>query len=578
MIIEVWKPEYLKIEGIRTLSHFTLVEIENMYDIGSQRYKVFYKCDGGINCKNLNKIFSINREHLNIKRSKTVNESVQICRSCQMRGENNPRYGDNRTWEDIMGKEKSDEMKSIYSERFISNNPSNDESAINNKISTNLSRWGVENVFQSEVIKNKLKETNLNKYGYEHPMQSDIIKENTKKTNLLKYGVDHVFQSEIIKDKGKKTNLLKYGVEHYSQSETSKKGVRERELEKYGVDNHTKSDNYRYDRFIITRDKDYIRYLENNISLFNCIEGHNFEIRSDNYLSRVKNNIPLCTVCNPIGDLKSIKEKELLEFIKNNYNGEVISNYRDGLEIDIYLPELKLGFEFNGLYFHSDKFKVKNYHLDKTTYFEDKGIKIIHIWEDEWVFKRIIMESQIINMLGGSKSIYARKCIVKEVNIKEVRKFLDDNHIQGYVNSVEKIGLYFEDELVSIMTFDHSEGRKKMSYGGWNLSRFCNKTDFNVIGGASKLLSYFIKSYNPKRIVSYANRDWSVGDLYYKLGFKNIGGNGPDYKYIIDNKRVHKSRYKKSKLDTDLSESEEMIKRKIIRIYDCGKIKFELNI
>ena len=98
------------------------------------------------------------------------------------------------------------------------------------------------------------------------------------------------------------------------------------------------------------------------------------------------------------------------------------------------------------------------------------------------------------------------------------------------------------------MTFDSFEGRKKMEEGGYNLSRFCNKININVVGGASKLLNYFIKTYNPSRIISYADKDWSIGQLYYTLGFTNVGGNGPDYKYIVDNKRVHKSRYKKSKL------------------------------
>ena len=93
----------------------------------------------------------------------------------------------------------------------------------------------------------------------------------------------------------------------------------------------------------------------------------------------------------------------------------------------------------------------------------------------------------------NSEKIFARKCLVEEVYVKESRKFLDDNHIQGFVNSSFKIGLYYQDELVSIMTFDSFEGRKKMEDGSYNLSRFCNKLGYNVVGVASKLLSYFIK-------------------------------------------------------------------------------------
>ena len=164
------------------------------------------------------------------------------------------------------------------------------------------------------------------------------------------------------------------------------------------------------------------------------------------------------------------------------------------------------------------------------------------------------------------------------MSIKETRQFLDDNHIQGFVNSSVKIGLYHQDELVSIMTFDSFEGRKKMEDGSYNLSRFCNKLGYNVVGGASKLLSYFIKEYKVTRIVSYADKDWSIGNLYYTLGFNNILESKPDYKYIIDNKRVHKSRYKKSNLKTVLTESEQMKLNNINKIYDCGKIKFEIKL
>jgi len=379
-------------------------------------------------------------------------------------------------------------------------------------------------------------------------MQSNFIKNKIKKTNLERYGVEHQMESDLIKNKIKKTNLERYGIQNVSQINS-----------------------------IIGNDINYIKYLADGISLFNCDKGHTFKILTDNYHARIKNNIPLCTICNPIGEQKSIKENELLEYIKSIYSREIISSHRDQLEIDIYLPELNIGFEFNGLYFHSNKFKEKNYHLNKTNFFREKGIRIIHIWEDDWTLRKDIVKSQINNLLKiNTKKIFARKCFVKEIkDSKIVSKFLNDNHIQGKVNSSLKLGLYLNEELVSLMTFDHNEGRKKMEEGGWNLNRFCNKTGINVVGGASKLLSYFIKNYDVKRIVSYADKDWSVGNLYEVLGFTNVGGNGPDYKYIVDGKRVHKSRYKKSKLNTNLTESQEMTKREIYKIYDCGKLKFE---
>jgi hypothetical protein len=137
------------------------------------------------------------------------------------------------------------------------------------------------------------------------------------------------------------------------------------------------------------------------------------------------------------------------------------------------------------------------------------------------------------------------------------------------------LGLYFEKEIVSLMTFDHYEGRKKMEDGGWNINRFSNKLNTNIIGGASKLFKYFLKNYNVKRVISYSDNDWSLGNLYETLGFEKINEGNPDYKYIFEGVRIHKSRFRKSKLDTNLTESEYMKKSQIFKIWDCGKTKWE---
>ena len=400
----------------------------------------------------------------------------------------------------------------------------------------------------------KAKESNNLKYGVDYPMILEDIQKKTKKTNLEKYGVEYLQQSDYIKNKTKNTILIKYGVDHISKSEE-----------------------IRLKTSKISLDKNYIKYLSENISLLKCDlnNDHLFEINNDNYYHRNRSNLPLCTICNPIGDCQSIKEKNLHEFIKSIYDGEVIKSYRDGLEIDVYIPELKIGFEFNGLYWHSEEWKDRWYHLKKTNYFKDRNIRIIHIWEDDWTFREEIIKSQINNWLGLTKNrVFARKCEIREISTKISTHFLNENHIQGKDRSMVKIGLYHNNELVSLMTFNKSEGREKMEEGGWNLSRFCNRLDNNIIGGASKLLNYFIKKYNPKRIISYSDKDWSLGDLYFKLGFEVSHETKPDYKYIIKDKRSHKSKYRKSRLNTNLTESQFMIQSKLFKIWDCGKIKY----
>lgn len=461
-------------------------------------------------------------------------------------------------------KEKSKETKL---EKYGNKNYNNREK--NKK--TVLDKYGVENVFQSEIIKEKSKKTSIEKYNTEYYNQTNEFREKSKLTNLKKYGVDNYTKSDEFKERVKLTNLEKYGVEHYNNIEKSKKTI----LDKYGVDNIMHSEEFRKDNFKISKNINYLKHINGNISLFKCDSklDHNFEISSDLYLSRIKYNTPLCTICYPIGYNKSIKEKEVVNYIEGIKN--IICNYKIGnrkIQIDVFIPELKFGIEFNGLYWHSEIYKNKNYHLDKLEYFKENGIDIIHIWEDDWDNKKDIVKSVILNKLGQTENkIYARKCEIKEVKPNEARIFLDENHIQGFVKSNLKFGLYYKDQLVSLMSFDHFEGRKKMENDEWNLNRFCTKLNTNVIGGASKLLKYFIDNYNPLRIVSYADKDLSNGSLYKILGFNKVYESKPDYKYIINNKRIHKSNFKNSK--TGISEKN----LNILKVYDCGKIKYELK-
>jgi len=431
---------------------------------------------------------------------------------------------------------------------------------IQKRINTNIEKYGVEHVLQKEEIKEKFKKTNIKKYGTDNYAKTDEFIERQRKNTIDKYGVTHISKLEETKEKIRRTNIKKYGV----PSTLNIERANENRLEVFKSEEHRKD-------YEISNHKDYIKYIGNSTSLFMCEKGHEFRIKYDNYKSRLSNNIPLCTTCYPINSLTSIKEEELYNHISSLYNKEVIKSHRDITELDIYIPSLNIGFEFNGLYWHSNKFKDKNYHLNKTNYFKKKNIRVIHIWEDEWDNKKEIILSQTKNLLNKSNRIGARKCKVIEINDTSISKgFLNENHIQGNDRSNIKIGLYYEGNLVSIMTFDKSEGRKKMPNGEWNLSRFCNLKNTTIMGGFSKLLKYFIKTYSPNRIISYADRSWSEGNVYTKNGFTKISETRPDYKYLVNNQRIHKSRYRKSY--TGISESD----LDILKIYDCGKLKFEM--
>ena len=594
----------IPIEKLATASHYE-VEVtcdycEKLLKMPYKRYTLNTKVVNKISCSNINcsnqKIKDVCQKKWGVDNPFQV-ESIKE----KIKETLNDKYGVDHP---MFLEETKNKIKETCLERYGETSYNKTDEFKKKTIKTNLEKWGVEWTLQNKEIREKGKITNLEKYGVEYSQQSKIVRDKTIKTNLKNWGVDCNLKCEETKNKIKETNLERYGHENHMKNDDIKNKIKETNLERYGHENPMKNDDiknkiketnlekwgtinqsmsdlFRRDHFKISKDEFYIEYLGEQISLFKCDNGciHSFEINTSNYYNRIRNKSKLCTICNPIGDNRSSKENDLFNYINSIYNDNIIQSYRDGLEIDIYLPELKIGFEFNGLYWHSEEQKDKNYHKDKTNYFKEKSIRIIHIWEDDWDNKNYIIKSQIKNWIGLIENkIFARKCEVKEVSLSKCREFLDNNHIQGYVNSVVKIGLYYNNSLVSLMTFDQFEGRKKMEEGGCNLNRFCNIIETNVIGGASKLLNYFIKNYSPSRIISYADQDWSEGNLYYILGFDMISVSKPDYKYLNNSKRVHKSRYKKSKLNTNLSEGKYTKLNNINKIWDCGKIKYEKKI
>lgn len=290
---------------------------------------------------------------------------------------------------------------------------------------------------------------------------------------------------------------------------------------------------------------------------------------------------------------KSKIERDILDFIVGLVGVEnVVENDRtilNGKEIDIYVPKYKIGFEINGLIWHSEKFDNNpNVHLEKTILASEKGIHLIHIFEDDWQYKQYIVKSRIKNLFNKSDNvIHARKCIVKEVPYYESELFLNQHHIQGNCVSKYRYGLYYNDDLVALMTF--SKPRRNVSRSiltnenEFELTRFCNKTNYNVVGGASKLFKHFIETIKPKNVISYADRCWSNGELYEKLGFIKYNESKPSYSYVVGKKRVNRFNLRKDVLIKkygclkEMTEHEFCLSKEWYRIYDCGCLCYIFN-
>ena len=464
-------------------------------------------------------------------------------------------------------------------------------------LKTNLEKWGMYYT-QTEEYKKKSIKNNRKKWGFDYPIQSDKVKEKVKKTKLYKYnnenfnniekikktnlhkwGVEYVLKNGIIRDKIKNTNLNNYGVENIIELDW----VKDKRKKSYTENNKNKIiEKYKN----VLNDKyEIIDYNQSEFLIYHKKNEHYFNISLKLLYDRLKisKNIELSTKINPIHSNSSHYEEELSNWLKS-MNIKIERRNRkilDNQELDIFLPYYNIAIEFNGLYWHSDLFKSKWYHLNKTNKCKEKNINLIHVFEDDWKDKKEIMKSIIKNRINKTENkIYARKCNLKEVSLKDAKEFLKNNHIQGYSRCKYKLGLYHNNELISIMTFGK---RKTNSYTEFELIRFCNKINFDVIGGASKLFKYFIKNYNYNKIVSYADISLFKGNLYDKLGFKHIHNTKPNYYWVVNGIKYHRYKYNKKNLlkyyNADIKNTEDFIMKNMgnYKIWSCGQMRFEYH-
>ena len=424
-------------------------------------------------------------------------------------------------------------------------------------------------------------------WGKEH---KDERVEKSIKSSIEKNNGKYFFQTKEFKEKSQKTMMERYGVSTPMKNKSS--------VDKIKASHHKKHLPKLLNKLEINNIKLIDEYISNKDGStskpysFLCLKCNN--TFSSTLLGVGK--IPICRKCYPIIKNSTIEHivRDLINE-KNIYHIDDDRKILEGKEIDILLPNNNIGFEINGNYWHSEIAggKDSKYHIDKTIGCNKNNIMLIHIFEDEIKLKPDIVKSRINNLLGLiTEKIAARKCIIKDVDKLTATQFLIDNHIQGSSVDKHRIGLYYNNELVSIMTL----GKKRKVLGSSNainefeLLRFCNKINVNIVGGFSKLLKHFIKTYNPKKIITYADIRWSgynpENTVYLKNGFTFIGNTPPNYWYVKIYEwlnRFHRFNFRKDVLvkegySADMTEWDIMKIKGYDRIWDCGSMKFELNI
>lgn len=506
-------------------------------------------------------------------------------------------------------------------------------------------KYGVEYATQSVEIREKIKNTNQNKYGGNAPSCSATIQNKTQNTLQEKYGVKHIFQRkdivaknsqpylerygekcEQVKQNRKNACLEKYGVSNPFASEQVKNKIHQTLQTKYNVDNPMKifevkekskqtcQNKYGVDNFSKTDEMKNLhkqRYYKQLFKLGSFIPQFSAEEyggeQYKNYLWKCTKTgkyfqawyanglIPLCPCCHPQEgtDIENFIQSFLQ---KNNieYRFRTRSVLDNNLELDFFIPSKNLAIEVHGLYWHSEK-KIlergKNprlYHLNKLENCLKKNIRLIQIFSDEIHKHPRIVQSRLKTILGlQTRSVFARKCIVQEIEKSKKSSFLSKYHIQGDDRSSICLGLFYKNRLISSMTFGKPRivmGQKNVCAGNYELLRYCSLFHHNVVGGAGKLLEHFKRNYAWNRIITYADRRWSQGNMYQQLEFTFSHHSSPNYFYTRNyTSREYRYKYNKSALIRKYPELAEFSERCIMdslgfdRVYDCGHSVFNLN-
>lgn len=454
---------------------------------------------------------------------------------------------------------------------------------------------------EKEKSLEKLKSTNRQRYGVDFYQQTDefLVKQaKTKKTKDPTWGTKLENKVKISnaekQENRRKTCMEKYGVDHYSKTNEFKIKFKQTSIARYGFDNpnkakiirdklsETRKNNWLPNRLEEIKKQGFTPVFENNEYTtvdkkykWKCLTCQGITIDD---IDDGRN--PRCYVCDPYSN--SLAQQELYSLVYDmgfsaRINDRTVLN---GLEIDVYIEDFKLGLEYHGLYWHGESQNIanRNRHSEKYLKSKELGITLFQIYENEWRDKKDLVRSMISNKLGLSERIMARKTKIAVVSFNDSRVFLQENHIQGYAISSINLGLYHDNKLVSLMTFAKSRYEKNVEY---ELIRFANAKYTVVVGGASKLFKYFIKTYKPKNIVSFSDNRFSQGNLYRLLGFKFEGDNNKGYMYFKDGSVYNREQFQKHKLKDkllnfaeQLSEWENMKNNGYDRIWDAGQSKW----
>lgn len=428
-------------------------------------------------------------------------------------------------------------------------------------------RYGTDSPMQNEEVRKKAEATNVIRYGTTNPGASEEIKKKIRKIQEEKYG-GWFSKTEEFREKIRKTCQERYGFDTFFGSEAGKQAVREALLEKYGADSQEWAFKDEFARMFLDKEA-LVSFLSSREKMTAQEIANLFGLNA----STVNNYIRKYDIGYLIERKETNPERELREFLDSlGVVYEKTKAILDGRkEIDFYCKDYSFGIEFDGSYWHREERMGKDYHQKKTLLAEEHGVFLYHIFGYEWkdLETREKIKDQLLNIFGkNDKKIFARKCFVKEISSKEKAKFFDENHLQRNGRSCIALGLFYEDELVAAMAFC----KPRFNHGyDWEISRFCCKRKYSVVGGAGRLFSYFLSHYEGS-IISYSDMAKGTGHLYKELGFSFLRISPPNYHWVNAREETL-TRYQTQMKD----EVKIMQERGFWRVFDCGNRVWVFN-
>ncbi|MES2559045.1 MAG: hypothetical protein V4590_04860 [Bacteroidota bacterium] len=232
----------------------------------------------------------------------------------------------------------------------------------------------------------------------------------------------------------------------------------------------------------------------------------------------------------------------------------------------VFLPQHQLIIHCIPL--HHTETLPHNFCVDLSNKAEQLNLKIIHLWEDVYIKNKTLVEARLLSLIGVRSRIHARKTTIMRIDKQQAEDFLNTHHLQQYVSAYYKYALVLNDEIVAVATFSKSRVMQDgaVPYRSYELIRFASKTGTTVTGGLGKLLNHFIEQHHPAHLMTYADRDWSTGEGYVKLGFTETSRTPPQLFW------VDIETYERSAITPPL-----LIHKKYVEVMNAGNIKFVMD-